>query len=335
MATTRSPECYLSNYRYLHIIIRLTDETRARHHALARAALALEGNHEAIVDREEWLQVADLRQAKARTFGRGRPVVGHHLFRKGFLRCGQCGGAMIPRTNPNRAAPPSETYECFTRKLDTDACSQMPLQRADVDGAVLAYFEQVGLDLDATREQFAAAMDRKLEETRLLLETAEREAAVCGERLARVKRDYLAGDLTPAEWRGLRTELEPEASAAQAEVERLAHQLDAHQSGDAVFAAESEVIELVERIRQAVAGKIRDAKAAEAVSATLLRLFDQFTYHAGPPARANVELIDTECWIEPSIRSEAIQAHDNQMRPIIAKEPLVQASNSCLEGLVT
>lgn len=295
----------------------------------------LEGNHEPIVDRQEWLEVAKLRRAKARTFGRGRPVAGRHLFRKGFLRCGRCEGAMIPRTSPNRAAPPSETYECLNHKLDIEACSQTPLQRADLDGAVFAYFEQVGLDLDATRDQLAAAMNQKLDEARLLLKSAEQEAAACSERLARVKRDYLAGSLTAVEWRELRSELEPENHAARAEVDRLARQVDAHQNDDSVHAAEREVVSLLERIRRAVAGEIRDAEAAQAVSATLLRLFDHFTFHAGQPIRANVELIDAESWIEPSIRETASPPHDDEMRSIVSREPLVYAPNNCLEGLMT
>jgi DNA invertase Pin-like site-specific DNA recombinase len=288
----------------------------------------LEGKHEPLINREEWEDVAILREGKARTHGRGRPVAGRHLFRKGFLRCGSCGGAMIPRTNPNRANPPSETYECFTRKQDAEACEQPPLKRADIDRAVLAYFEQVGLDLDATREQLRAAIDRKAEETRLLLEGARSQAGTAAEQLARVKRDYLNDDLTAAEWRDLRAELEPQARAAEAEVKRLAQQLQAHEAEDALDEVERQIADLLGSIRAAVEGASERTAGADAVSATLLRLFDHFTFHAGIPEVANVELIDTDCWIEPTLRMD-----DDEKRE--GRVPLYQAENNCLEGFTT
>lgn len=294
----------------------------------------LEGNHEALITREEWKQAEELRKAKARGPGRGRPVAGRHLFRKGFLRCGECGGALIPRTIPNRANPPREVYECFTRHCDLDECSQEPILRVEIDGAVLAYFEQVGLDLDATREELAAAVDRKIEETRALLSAAQKDAATATDRLARVKSDYLNGDLTAAEWRELRAELEPGTVAAAAEVERLAQQLHGHESDGAVEEAEREVYELLRQIRETVTGSASDAAGAKAVSATLLRLFDHFTYHVGIPERANVELIDVHSWIEPTIRPEAIQGRDDDDRPILPREPLGQAANKGHKGLV-
>lgn len=295
----------------------------------------LEGNHEPLIDRTEWEEVAALRKAKARTHGRGRPVAGNHLFRKGFLRCGKCGGAMIPRTTPNRANPPTETYECFTRYKDIEDCSMLRVQRADVDGAVLAYFEQVGLDLDATREQLREAMGRKLDEARALLKAATRDAATVAERLARVKRDYTNADLTAAEWRELRAELEPEAAAAEAEVERLQKQVSAHEADSALDEAEAEVAELLESIRRSVRGEVKDTAGIQSVSATLLRLFDHFTYHVGIPESANVELIGSESWIEPTVAERAVEGYDEKMQPVLTREPLGQAQNNYVEGFTT
>jgi DNA invertase Pin-like site-specific DNA recombinase len=294
----------------------------------------LEGIHEPMISREEWNQVEDLRKAKARGPGRGRPVAGRHLFRGGFLRCGACGGALIPRTMPNRASPPSEIYLCFTRHCDLDECSQGPIRRVEIDGAVLAYFEQVGLDLDATRDELAAAMDRKIEETRALLRAAQKDAATAADRLARVKSDYLNGDLTAAEWRELRAELEPSTAAASAEVERLTEQLHSHECDGAAEVAEREVYELLRQIRETVTGSAADAAGAEAVSATLLRLFDHFTYHVGIPERANVELIDAQSWIEPTIRPDAIQRGGDEDFPLPSREPLGQAANKGHKGFV-
>lgn len=294
----------------------------------------LEGNHEPLITREEWEQTEDLRKAKARGPGRGRPVAGRHLFRKGFLRCGACGGALIPRTIPNRANPPREVYECFTRHCDLDGCSQEPILRVEIDGAVLGYFEQVGLDLDATRNELAAAMDRKIEETRALLRAAQKDAATSADRLARVKSDYLSGELTAAEWRELRAELEPSTVAASAEVERLTEQLQTHESDGAVEVAEREVYDLLRQIRETVTGSAADTAGVQAVSATLLRLFDHFTYHVGIPERANVELIEAHSWIEPTIKPDPIQGRDDEDFRLPSREPLGQAANKGHNGFV-
>ena len=284
----------------------------------------LEGNHEPIIERGDWEKVAALREAKARTHGRGRPVAGRHIFRKGFLRCGICGGSMIPRTVPNRASPPRETYECYGHWRDVETCSMMPVQRAEVDSAVLAYFEQVGLP-SATRDQLRSALNQKLDEARALLTGEERDAASADQRLARVKRDYTNGDLTAPEWRDLRAELEPEAAAAEAEVERLREAVKAHEADTALDKAEAEVAALLDSIRSAVTGNVKDNAGIQAVSATLLRLFDHFTYHVGIPANANVELIDTDSWIEPAIASRAVEGYDERMRPVLPREPAFRA----------
>jgi len=292
----------------------------------------LEGSHEPLISREEWKQAEELRKAKARGPGRGRPVAGRHLFRRGFLRCGECGGALIPRTYPNRANPPTEVYECFTRHCDIEACSQTQIRRVEIDGAILGYFEQVGLDLDATRDELAAAMDRKIDETRALLRAAQKDAATAADRLARVKSDYLSGELTAAEWRELRAELEPSTAAASAEVERLTAQLHSHESDGAVEVAEREVYELLRQIRETVSGSAADTAGAQAVSATLLRLFDHFTYHVGIPEEANVELVDGQSWIEPTIRPDVIQGRNDEDCPLPPREPLGQAANKGNKG---
>src|SRR5680860_316352 len=121
---------------------------------------------------------------------------------------------MVPRTARNGDGTLYEVYRCHGRWLDPATCSMPPQRREPVDSAVYAYFEQVGLDLEATREQLGEAVERKLAEVKGLLRAADREAETVAERLARVKRDYVGGELTVAEWRELRADLEPEAEAA-------------------------------------------------------------------------------------------------------------------------
>ena len=83
------------------------------------------------------------------------PLEKRHLFTGGFLRCGACGEAMVPRTRPTEGY---DFYECNGQQ--DPGLQDRGVRRVDVDEPVLRYFEQVGLDLEATREQLTAARDR-------------------------------------------------------------------------------------------------------------------------------------------------------------------------------
>lgn len=293
----------------------------------------IEAQHEAIIPRETWDQIQALREARARTHPRGRPSAGKHLFRKGFLRCGECGEAMVPRTARNRSGTLYECYLCLGRRQDPTSCSMPQTQRAEVDTAVYRYFEQVGLDVEATREQLTEAAGRKRTEVQALCDGAEREAQGAAERLARVKRDYTHGELTAAEWRELRTDLAPELDAAQAEAERLRERLRSVESDAAITDVEAELLEQLAHIRAAVAGEIADAAGVAAVRSALLRLFDGFVLHRGTPDHAHVELIG-ECWIEPIVSQQAVAGYDEKLRPVLTRKPLEQAANNYAQTLL-
>jgi DNA invertase Pin-like site-specific DNA recombinase len=294
----------------------------------------IEGRHEAIIPRATWEEAQALRAAQAATHGRGRPATGQHLFRKGFMRCGECGEAMIPRSARNVDDTLYEVYRCHGRWLDPAACSMPPQRRQPIDAAVYSYFELVGLDLEATRTQMSESVERKLAEIRALLEAAEREAEAASARLARVKDDYVAGELNAAEWRELRADLEPEAQAAAAERQRLATQLAEVEAAPDLAGVESELLEQLARIRAAVAGEVSDAEGVEAVRAALLRLFDRFVLHRGVPERANLELVDEGCWIEPVISERAVAGYDEKLHPVLARKPLGKAENNCRQTFV-
>jgi DNA invertase Pin-like site-specific DNA recombinase len=121
------------------------------------------GEHKRIVNDDDWNAAQDLCAATARTKGggRGRPSAGSHLL-KGLLRCGLCGGAMVPRTIKARSktGKPGEWYLCYSRVRDVEACSQTPVNRVEVDAAVYEFFRQVGLDMEATRRDAQTACRR-------------------------------------------------------------------------------------------------------------------------------------------------------------------------------
>lgn len=276
----------------------------------------IEGRHEGVIDRDTWDKVQALRKANARTSGPGRPSSGLHIFRKGFLKCGICGGSMVPRTYSNRTPGSTrEIYYCYGRAKEPKCCSMPNILRTDIDLAVLSYFEQVGLDLEATRDQLAAAVDQRNEELRVLLSAARKEAQEASASLARVKRDYTRGDLTASEWREFRDELSPQLDAAEAAVTRLESQLA--EIGVPLAKAEAEMIQHLADIRAAVAGEIKDAESVAAVRAALTRLFDKFVIHDGAPEAAHVELVG-ERWIEPVVSNQTIAGFEEEIAPVLS-----------------
>jgi site-specific DNA recombinase len=294
----------------------------------------IKGEHEAIIFRERWEEAQALRKAKAKTHRRGRSPVGQHLFRKGFLRCGDCGAAMVPRTTRNKDGSLYETYRCQGRYIDPANCSTESQRRATIDAAVFTYFEQVGFDIEATRAQLAAATKRKCAEVSALLAAADREAATAAARLDHVKADYFAGELSAAEWRELREELQPQADAAATERDRLAAQLAGVEAGPDLGGLESELVEHLVHIRAVIAGEVNDASGVDGVRATLLRLFDRFVLYHGHPESAHLELIGEQYWIEPVASERAIQGYDEKLKPVLARKPLDQAKNNSSQTLV-
>jgi DNA invertase Pin-like site-specific DNA recombinase len=295
----------------------------------------IEGQHEAIISRERYEEALRLRKARAQTHRRGRGPVGQHLFRQGFLRHGQCGGSMSPRTERNKDGTLRETYRCNVHYTDPANCELTSVSREPIDTGVYEFFRRVAFDVEQTRAQMGAAVEHKIAEVGGLLASAQQQAATATERLERVKGDYLTGELLAPEWRELRDELEPAAQAAERECERLANQLAEVEAGPNLAGVESDLVEQLARIRAALAGKVTDAAGVDAVRAALMGIFDHFVLHRGVPSeRANLELVGEGYWIEPVINEHAIEGYDEKLRPVLAKKPLGQAKNNFNQTLV-
>jgi site-specific DNA recombinase len=275
----------------------------------------LDGAHDPIVSTELWQRASDLLTARPKK-GRGRPSNGGHLFRKGMLRC-ECGETMVARTGGQRAY-----YSCARRaEHGTGNCDMPHLRRADIDSAVYRYFEQVGLDVQATRDAIAAAHNRKLAEVTALRRDADRDLQRASERLARVRRDYVDGRLDASDWAIFRDELSAEHDAARAAVERLdASHSDVQRAG-ALLDAEREMLGTLAEIRRAIAGEIQAAENVAAVRAALARLFEMFVVHRGAPERVHLELAG-RLWIEPIVRERAVEGYSESLTPVLRREPL-------------
>jgi DNA invertase Pin-like site-specific DNA recombinase len=289
----------------------------------------IDAQHDAIISRDRYEEAQRLRKARAQTHRRGRGPVGQHLFRQGFLRHGECGGGMSPRTDRNKDGTLRETYRCNIHYSDPVNCELTSVVREPIDTAVYEFFQRVAFDVEETRTQMRAAVEHKIDEVGGLLASAQRQAVVVRGRLERVKGDYLAGDLLAPEWRELRAELEPATEAADRECEQLAEQLTEVEAGPDLAGVEAELVEQLARIRAALAGEIADSAGVDAVRAALMRIFDHFVLHCGAPtSHANLELIGTGYWIEPVISEHAVEGYDEKLRPALAQKPLGQAGNN-------
>jgi DNA invertase Pin-like site-specific DNA recombinase len=248
-----------------------------------------QGHHTPVFSEAEWaaLQAALAVKSRLPGGGKGRPTKGTHLFPGGVVRCGCCGGSIVPRTTTNEQGRVYERYRCWGQHSGSASDCPMPSIARDVlDGAVLRYFEQVALDVDQTREHLAAQTGRLLNEHRALLSDAERQVSLASERLARVRRDYQDGKLdadperNAAEWREFRDGLTAERDAALAQAERQQARLAQAEADLAFLDAEQSTLRFLSEVRAAVAGSIGNAHTVAAARQALLSSFDGFTLHA-------------------------------------------------------
>jgi hypothetical protein len=198
-----------------------------------------------------------------------------------------------------------------------------------VDGALVSYFMTVGLDEEATRAQLGEAIARQLAEVRSLLGQAERQEQQAAESLTRIRRQFKAGELTAAEWRDFRDELNAEQAAAAAEVKRLRVREQEAAKATELRDCESDTLRQLAELRAAVVSEVVEAKGLEAVRAALLRIFASFTLtpsDAGAPYPDDAVLdavdldLDYVIWAEP--RSTALVGLDEDWLPIFAREVL-------------
>ena len=239
-----------------------------------------EGQHEPIIDPETWEKAAQVRAA-AKTSpgkGRGRQPSGPHLFTKGLLKCGRCGAAMTPITQPRKTTGQYEVYACSGHLEGSRACDQPRIRRELIDSAVLRFFEDVALDVDATRTAIENAHQAKIREFDALRDQAQRDLVRAEERLARVRRDYQDGRLDADDWHEQRIELGAELYAATAQGEALDGQRVALEAEVAQIDTEGAVLAELAAIRAMVAGDVTAGGHAgiDEVRVALRRLFTQF-----------------------------------------------------------
>jgi site-specific DNA recombinase len=203
----------------------------------------------------------------------------HFLLGNGLLRCGQCDSPMIVRRDQKDWGW-YEVYLCGGRSSGATTCKQRAVQRAAIDGAVLAYFERVGLDVEATRAELAERSDRERAELAALRGQAERELAKAEERLERVRRAFQDGIIEPDDWAEQREQLQAELTAAQEGAARMTARA-AEASEDASVLDDIEILSRLTELRSAIAGNVTsNPDDFAATHAALGRLFEAFQLRA-------------------------------------------------------
>jgi site-specific DNA recombinase len=223
------------------------------------------GAHEAIVSPELWAAAERARSSRVRRAG-GRRARGSHLLVRGLLRCGRCGEAMIPRTQTNRGGSTYERYLCRGHvERGIDFCSQRPIPRQVIDEAMLRELTTRYLDLDATRERFAERQVADLAIARDALAHAETEAQRADAAMQRVRSDYVAGELTAAEWRDFSAELTDGLTAASEAVNQARGRVAAIEAAGDVSDAEATLLEQLAVLKASVAGSVDRAPDLDAL----------------------------------------------------------------------
>jgi site-specific DNA recombinase len=302
------------------------------------------GQHDGIISPELFAEVqgrieretTTATDSKGRTLGnRGRPS--HRALLAQRLYCGHCGRRMNVRGDRDQ-------YTCATRyQRGPNACPQRPIPRAAVDGAVFAYFEEMGLDREATRAQLQEVLDGQL--ARVLAErtAAERDEQTAAARLERVRRHYQDGKIAPDDWAEQREQLTSELTAAQAKAERLRAREQELTEDRPFTEAEAALDERLEALRAALAGA-DDAADLQGARMALDRVFEGFTIfrtdaqwlpgeqEAAERARAEMGgaplTVETADWtVSPQPRYETIEALGEDWQPVFTRQSLPLGAN--------
>ena len=267
-----------------------------------------DGLHAPIIDPERWEAAQRRREAiKERHAEVGsRYPTGRHLLVNGLLRCGACGTAMRGRTYHHRGD--RAVYLCLTREQEK-SCPTLPVERELVDAAVLRFFEDIGLDVEATRDGLASANRRQVAEAAALREGAERDLQRFEEQHVRIFRDYRDEKIGADDWALFRDAIASDVQATEAKLDRLRAREKEVEAEGALADATGEVWEYLSRVRAAISGQIADAEGVDAARAALTELFESFTLHTADadvvgPVWTDLKIGDL--YLEPRLRPEAI-----------------------------
>ena len=188
---------------------------------------------------------------------------------------------------------------------------------------MFAYFEQVALDYEGSRDHYVAHNARELAEVEARLADAERAAMRAAAAIDKADEDWAAGTMDAENHGRLTAKFNGQRTAAEAEVGQLRKRRKEVAAATALRESDDFLRELT-TLRAAIAGKVWEAHGVEAVRTALMRLFEGFTLHRAdsPGARAllaiDLHFMDGEVAyvIEPHERPDAVLRRHGPLMPV-------------------
>jgi site-specific DNA recombinase len=200
------------------------------------------------------------------------------LLGNGLLRCSRCGQAMRVKRD-RKSYGWYDVYICSGRYSGASECDQSAVRREWIDSAVLQYFRNVGLDVDAMVHEHARGRTQRLSNLRAHRANAERVRQRAEEQLERVNTDYLDGEITASERRKLTETPERDLRAATAAIDDLVGEENQVIAEADLADAEQETLKMLSSLRAAVASEIGGAAEIAAAQAALRRVFSHFVLY--------------------------------------------------------
>ncbi len=188
----------------------------------------VENTHKAIIDRDLFDKAQALLQRDTRT-APGKQNV--YLF-SGFLRCADCGKAMVRNTSKNFAYYYCRTY----REKSTEKCSKHAIRADILEQAVLVTVQkQIELvsSLAEMIEEINAAPTVSTQSARLnaMKKQKTRELEQINALLDGLYMDLKAGDLSREQYRRMKEKLETQAEQLQRELTHIQEEQDVKAQG--------------------------------------------------------------------------------------------------------
>lgn len=275
-----------------------------------------EGQHAPVIPEDVWDAAHSILKSSGRRAG-GRPT-DRFLLGNGLLRCGRCGHSMRVRSEPKKYGY-WESYSCGGRESGATDCDQRSVPRNAIDAQVLAYFNKVGLDVDAMiREQdaiheelLAGVLERKSNARRLLLRAESN--------LARLDKYLREGRLSPSEWRAVSDVPRREMAAARDALHDLEEEELRARTAKQLQDAENRTLEILAEVRAAVAGEISRSEGLAATQAAIRRVFSHFVLHdrRGPNGLMN------HAPNEPGYVMNGLEGRERVLEPVVHEEMIL------------
>lgn len=197
----------------------------------------------------------------------------------------------------------------------------------------LRLFEEMALDMDATRTHVAEQYDHCLGEIRPLAERAEKEVTKLDGQAQRITADYRAGKLDADTFASLRDEIAAERAAAEAEADRLAAQVEQVGKTAANVDTDHELLRRLAELRVAAASRVERAAENDDVPALRAAISSVFEVVYLRPADHPITSIkgyaegaalveDRPLYVEPHLRSEIVEDYAEDAAPLFQRVPL-------------